>query len=57
MCLYIYVYFIQSMYSINSVIVGFWPSTANCDLCALTVKYSSISSFFIAKMDNFASVF
>ena len=35
MCLCIYVYFISSMYSINCVIVGFWPSTANCDLCAL----------------------
>ena len=45
------------MDSINCVIVGFWHSTANCDLCALTVKYSSISSFFIAKIVNFASVF
>ena len=32
MCLCIYAYFILSMYnSIICVIVGFWPSTANCD--------------------------
>ena len=34
MCLYISMYILFNLI-INSVIVGFWRSTANCDLCAL----------------------